>query len=430
MSKSVLIAGTGPVAIQLAVLFDQYSDNQIAMASRSLQSEKSRKFIEAYQQTQKVEVSVQNEAHQQLAGEATLANVYESYHDIQKQYDVLVLACTADAYSEVLSQISERVLTQLKSVVLISPTFGSHMIVKQQLQAYQPNIEVISFSTYLGDTGVTDVDQPHRVITKGLKKRLYIGSTQSNTQTFQEMVALMTQIGVPVTVVEHPLQAESRNSSLYVHPALFMNMHALKAVFQGTDVPFFVYKLFPEGPITMKCITEMRLMWQEVMHILQKMNIETLNLLKFMVKENYPLREETIDASKIEAFETLSPVEQEYLLYVRYTGILIDPFSKPDAACKYFDFSAVPFKHVFQNGSGEWQIPRMPSEDYYRTQIMRGIARVLKINTPMMDTFMYRYEAQLEAFQANHPNDSFSAQFKVQDFAHDIACIESQLSPH
>ena len=113
-----------------------------------------------------------------------------------------------------------------------------------------------------------------------------------------------------------------------------------------------------------------------------------------------------------------------------YTGILIDPFSKPDAAGKYFDFSAVPFKHVFQNGSGEWQIPRMPSEDYYRTQIMRGIARVLKINTPMMDTFMYRYEAQLEAFQANHPNDSFSAQFKVQDFAHDIACIESQLSPH
>ncbi len=47
MSKSVLIAGTGPVAIQLAVLFDQYSDNQIAMASRSLRSEKSRKFIEA-----------------------------------------------------------------------------------------------------------------------------------------------------------------------------------------------------------------------------------------------------------------------------------------------------------------------------------------------------------------------------------------------
>ena len=34
----------------------------------------------------------------------------------------------------------------------------------------------------------------------------------------------------------------------------------------------------------------------------------------------------------IENFENLPAIHQEYLLYVRYTAILIDPFSNPDAS--------------------------------------------------------------------------------------------------
>ena len=48
----------------------------------------------------------------------------------------------------------------------------------------------------------------------------------------------------------------------------------------------------------------------------------------------------------IENFENLPAIHQEYLLYVRYTAILIDPFSNPDDQGAYFDFSAVPYKHV------------------------------------------------------------------------------------
>ncbi|MGU3218626.1 opine metallophore biosynthesis dehydrogenase [Staphylococcus aureus] len=72
-----------------------------------------------------------------------------------------------------------------------------------------------------------------------------------------------------------------------------MNDFSLKAIFEGTDVPVYVYKLFPEGPITMTLIREMRLMWKEMMAILQAFRVPSVNLLQFMVKENYPVRPET-----------------------------------------------------------------------------------------------------------------------------------------
>ena len=55
-----------------------------------------------------------------------------------------------------------------------------------------------------------------------------------------------------------------------------------------------------------------------------------------------------MDEGDIEHFEILPDILQEYLLYVRYTAILIDPFSQPDENGHYFDFSAVPFKQVYK----------------------------------------------------------------------------------
>ncbi|ANS90798.1 hypothetical protein A6M57_12410 [Staphylococcus pseudintermedius] len=70
----------------------------------------------------------------------------------------------------------------------------------------------------------------------------------------------------------------------------------------------------------------------------------------------------------------------------------------------------------------------MPNEDYYRTQMMRGIAQALNISTPMMDTLIQRYEAQLTAFQKAHPNDRVSTQFQIQSFEEDINSIAKLLN--
>lgn len=153
------------------------------MVGRSDVSAKAQQFWQAYQNAQQLEVQVQNDLHMALAGTATLGRLYELYEAVEPHYDVLVLACTADAYSQVIQQLSPAVRQQLKHVVLVSPTFGSHMVVQQQFSAEQPNIEVISFSTYLGDTTVSHPETPHRVLTKGIKN-ICISVQYMNNLTF------------------------------------------------------------------------------------------------------------------------------------------------------------------------------------------------------------------------------------------------------
>ncbi|MDF4069767.1 staphylopine dehydrogenase CntM, partial [Staphylococcus aureus] len=360
MSKLLMI-GTGPVAIQLANICYLKSDYEIDMVGRASTSEKSKRLYQAYKKEKQFEVKIQNEAHQHLEGKFEINRLYKDVKNVKGEYETVVMACTADAYYDTLQQLSLETLQSVKHVILISPTFGSQMIVEQFMSKFSQDIEVISFSTYLGDTRIVDKEAPNHVLTTGVKKKLYMGSTHSNSTMCQRISALAEQLKIQLEVVESPLHAETRNSSLYVHPPLFMNDFSLKAIFEGTDVPVYVYKLFPEGPITMTLIREMRLMWKEMMAILQVFRVPSVNLLQFMVKENYPVRPETLDEGDIEHFEILPDILQEYLLYVRYSAILIDPFSQPDENGHYFDFSAVPFKQVYKNEQDVVQIPRMPS---------------------------------------------------------------------
>ncbi|WP_249664128.1 opine metallophore biosynthesis dehydrogenase, partial [Lysinibacillus sp. D4B1_S16] len=103
--------------------------------------------------------------------------------------------------------------------------------------------------------------------------------------------------------------------------------------------PKYVYKLYPEGSITYTTIRLMLNYWKEMMAVVNYLHILPLNLLKFMVVDNYPLHPESIDGQEIENFNQLEPIHQEYLLYIRYASLLIDAFSKPDQDGNYFDFS-------------------------------------------------------------------------------------------
>ncbi|WP_145466352.1 opine metallophore biosynthesis dehydrogenase, partial [Staphylococcus epidermidis] len=72
--------------------------------------------------------------------------------------------------------------------------------------------------------------------------------------------------------------------------------------------------------------------------------LPSLNLLNFIVKQNYPIPHDTIPQLHIQTFQNLSPIHQHYLLYLPYTPILIHPFSNPDHQGPYFHFSTVPYK--------------------------------------------------------------------------------------
>ncbi|PHK50131.1 opine metallophore biosynthesis dehydrogenase [Staphylococcus edaphicus] len=428
--SNVLIAGTGPVAIQLACIFSKDKRHHIGMVGRANTSMKAHDFYQNYQQHNQLEVSVQNKEHQALTGQFTLHQLYADYNNLnqrlrsQQLYDTLILACQADAYRSVIERIATPILKQLEQIILISPTIGSHMMVQQQLNEINPDIEVISFSTYIGDTRVYDIEAPHQVVTTGIKHHVYIGSTKQDSPMLKTLQTLFDHVDVCLTIVATPLLAEARNSSLYVHPPLFMNEFSMRTILDGSDVPVYVYKLFPEGPITMRLIHEMRVLWQEINLILQHLKAPSLNLLAFMVKENYPVREETFNPYDIVHFESLPAIHQEYLLYVRYSSILIDPFSKPDAQGRYFDFSAVPFQQIYQDKQGVMQLPRMPYEDYYRTSIIQQIGKLLGIETPMMDRLLKRYSEHISKFIATNPELNFSKQFQLQNFEKDVNLIK------
>lgn len=426
MSK-ILIIGTGPVAIQLANLCHLTTDKQIDMVGRASTSLKSKKLFQAYQNDKCFKVTTQNDAHKHMAGRFHINHLYEDIEVVNDYYDTIIMACTADAYHSTLAQLSTAILEKVKRILLVSPTFGSQMIVEQHMANFNKDIEVISFSTYLGDTRLYDTEQPNHVVTTGLKTKLYVGSNREHSATIKYLKNVFKQFHINLIDMPTPLHAETRNSSLYVHPPLFMNDFSLKVIFEGTEVPVYVYKLFPEGPITMTLIHEMRLMWTELMNILAKFSVRSVNLLEFMVKDNYPVHPETLADDDIYSFEKLPPIHQEYLLYVRYTAILIDPFSEPDKHGRYFDFSAVPFKQLYENEQGAVHIPRMPSEDYYRTSIIQHIGKLLDVETPMIDTFMERYEQYCQDYKKHNYNRQLSSQFTMNLFKDDKSLVEEFL---
>ena len=63
----------------------------------------------------------------------------------------------------------------------------------------------------------------------------------------------------------------------------------------------------------MTLIREMRLMWKEMMAILQAFRVPSVNLLQFMVKENYPVRPETLDEVILSISKSCQISYQEYL---------------------------------------------------------------------------------------------------------------------
>jgi staphylopine/pseudopaline/yersinopine synthase len=426
MGKRVLVIGTGPASLQLCMIVKNHLGCEVGLAGRN--SVRSESFFQSLKMNgNQIRVSVQNHQNERLQGECLIDHVYRGLGTIRGEWDVVVLAVTTDAYLDVLHTIPREVFKGVRSIVLVSPTFGSNSLVKHDLADVQPEAEIISFSTYLGDTRWTERDPSHHIVTTAVKKKLYIGSTHRQSKTVQSLISLGQELGVELVQTESPLEAETRNISLYVHPPLFMNDVTLQEIFDAEPSMKYVYKLYPEGPITQHLIRDMLALWQEMMEILKRVNIKPLNLLRFMTDDNYPVRLESLSRSDIERFEQLDRIHQEYLLYIRYTSLLIDPFSTPDEAGRYFDFSAVPIRKMYRNLEGELDIPRMPKEDYYRIKIIQGIARFLEVPSPTMDKLIRIYEDKLTEVAEVHHDQKLSEAFSIRSFEEDLTRITSEM---
>ena len=418
---NILIAGTGPVAVQSAVLLGRLP-GALGIAGRK--SGRSAAFFAALAANAgTVRAEVQNATHAALAGEGRIEQRFRGYGSVAGTWDTLVLTVTADAYLPVLRQLAPGVLAGFQRIVLLSPTLGSGSLVRGYARAQGAEPEVISFSSYLGDTRWPEGIPGASVLTAGAKARIYAGSSRGILPGLERLRAVHEAAGTDLTVLDLPEEAEARNISLYVHPALFMNEVTLRAVFAAAQPTQYVYKLYPEGPVTPSMIHAMVEQWRELSAIVAALGGRGVNLLSFMLQDGYPVHPQSIDPADVAAFEQLPAIHQEYLVYVRYASLLVDPFSEPDAHGRYFDFSAIPIRPIFRNDSGHWDVPRMPKEDYYRTKIIQGVARHLAVPCPMIDRLLAAYEGALEQAAQGLGDQPRSAAFDVQDFGEDLGMI-------
>jgi len=424
--KNTLLLGTGPTTLQLGLNFKQALNSKVGIAGRpSIRSEKF--FSSLMKHGHLVEVSIQNRKHEKMQGHFRVDDVFFNYEEVIGTWDSLVLAVTTDAYLDVLKALPKSILQGVQRVILISPTLGSNYLVHHYMKQFNPQVEVISFSTYCGDTRWLSSEPSNQVLTTAIKKKIYIGSTQFPSDAVEKLVNLYKDLGLIVETMKTPIEAETRNISLYVHPPLFMNEFSLRYIFKEEKHQKYVYKIYPEGPITPLLMKNMVNQWKEIMKVLSQLNVKQMNLLKFMTEDNYPIRRESVSLEDIEKFNELNSIHQQYLLYVRYASLLVDPFSEPDEKGRYFDFSAVPIQMVFMNKENEMDIPRMPKEDYYRLKMIQSIARYVAIDCPTIDCFLTAYEDKVKAFSEANKEVKLSNAFSNLAFEEDIQMIYEEL---
>lgn len=391
--QSVLILGTGSAAIQIAVNIKNKQRCRIGIAGR-ISARSERFFHELRASENRVSVHVQNKAHISMSGECRIDDTFAGYQSVTGVWDTLILSVTNDAYISVMKQLEHSLLKQVKCVVLVSPTIGSNGLVSSLLRNCGCAAEVISLSTYYAAT--KGRNSAVEVLTKGVKRKIYLGSTSANSEACKQLAELLQSLNIKVELSGSSYEAESRNISLYVHPPIFMNEMALAYIFGEDHTIRYAYKFYPEGPITQYVIHDLLELWKDISRILSKLNVEPLNLLKFMNDDNYPVRPESLSRDDIEGFTSFDAIKQQYLLYIRYTSLLIDPYSSPDEKGRYFDFSAVPIQRVYQNSQGKWCIPRVPNEDYYRLKLLQGIADKLDVPVPAINKILHVFERKLK----------------------------------
>ncbi|WP_027955540.1 opine metallophore biosynthesis dehydrogenase [Halobacillus kuroshimensis] len=422
----VLILGTGPTAIQLALNFKAQMNSYIGIAGR--ESVRSETFYSDIEKNDfQLRVSVQNEKHKKMEGECRIDQLYKGIDTVEGNWETLILSVTTDAYIDVLRQVHHHVLEKVKYIVLVSPTLGSNHLLRSYMNEHNSDAEIISFSTYFGDTRWVAERPSNHVLTTAVKEKVFIGSSHYNSDYVNKLCFMYKEIGLQLEVMKSPIEAETRNISLYVHPPLFMNDFSLDAIFGDTETKKYVYKVYPEGPVTQYLVREMLSQWKEIMNVLKKLRINGINLLQFMTDDNYPVRQESLSRNDIENFNSFDDIHQEYLLYIRYTSLLVDPFSEPDAQGRYFDFSAVPIRRVFVNKEGYLDVPRMPKEDYYRIKIIHGIAEHLNVPCPTIEKFISKYESKLKDAANSQDSRLLSDAFIVNSFETDIKMICSEI---
>ncbi|MFI2948281.1 opine metallophore biosynthesis dehydrogenase [Serratia nematodiphila] len=395
-----LILGAGPAAIQLAADIKAAANARIGLYNRP--SEKGRRLKQHLAHTPSLWLTGAGKAQRtQDDAQVTIDRYCDDLSLVGGDWRRLILAVPADQYHDVLQQVPWAALPQLRSLILLSPSIGSGLMAQSLLQdAGQSHVEVISLSSYYADTKYQNADQPYRAYTKAFKQRIYLAGAgaRSDCAELDWLCSLLARHGIDAQRGDSLLAAERFSITNYVHPPLALADTTLQAIFQPQGPIQYLYKTHPEGPICPEAIADMLALSQDYQQLLNRLGIEAINLLRFLNDDNYPVPPRMVSRRWIDQFPQLAPTEQCYALFTRYTALLVDPYSEPDAQGRYYDFSAVRVARVFQDAQGRWRLPRVPQEDVCKLRVLVLLAQRLDVEMPAAQRLLARFQQALQRF--------------------------------
>ncbi|HGE6662445.1 TPA: opine metallophore biosynthesis dehydrogenase [Serratia marcescens] len=395
-----LILGAGPAAIQLAADIKTAGNTRIGLYNRP--SEKGRRLKQHLAHTPSLWLTGAGKAQRtQDDAQVTIDRYCDDLALVGGDWRRLILAVPADQYHDVLRQVPWAALPQLRSLILLSPSIGSGLMAQSLLQeAGQSHVEVISLSSYYADTKYQNAEQPYRAYTKAFKQRIYLAGAgaRSDCAELDWLCSLLARHGIDAQRCNSLLAAERFSITNYVHPPLALAETTLQAIFQPQAPIQYLYKTHPEGPICPETIADMLALSQDYQQLLNRLGIEAINLLRFLNDDNYPVPPRMVSRRWIDQFPQLAPTEQCYALFTRYTALLVDPYSEPDAQGRYYDFSAVRVARVFQDAQGRWRLPRVPQEDVRKLRVLVLLAQRLDVEMPAAQRLLARFQQALQHF--------------------------------
>lgn len=415
-----LLVGFGPASIQVAVDLARRGCERLGFLNRP--GAKTRRLRMALESQRHLSLLGQGQ-YEAISGQARVDDFYEDPLQLHDEWQILVLCVPAHAYREVLESLPWDSLARLQYILLLSPALGSALLAAQLVRGRR-EVEIASLSNYYAATKYAAAEDPLTAVTKAVKRRVYIASTQQESAFLEGIRGMLADHGIDAVGTRRCLDAESRNITNYVHPPFFLSDFALQAVLGAeTEIPKYMYKLYPAGPITPARIRSMLMLWKEQSRLLERFGIAPLNLLKFLNDDNYPVPAAMLSRDDIEGFCDLDEIRQNYLLYVRYTALLVDPFSVPDRHGCYFDFSAVPFARAAKNAEGLWTIPRIPLEDYKKLKLTVEMGQRMGLAMPEAEHLLAVFETARDRFLIERGAAACHPDLSPGDMGRDAAAI-------
>ncbi|MBI3504172.1 MAG: opine metallophore biosynthesis dehydrogenase [Proteobacteria bacterium] len=402
--SETLVVGAGPVGAALVPILSRGLSSAVDLATR--ESASGREFARHLARAGgRLTARAAEPRFAHLEGTARPRTFYLGY-DSLRSYRTVFLCTPADRYAEAASALARAgAIGPGALVVLVSAGLGSAAVVADALRAggVDPgSLTVASLSNYFAATKHPGARRTE-VLHKGLKRRVYVGLSRKDPRAWDAVSRLFESLRVGVSLAKSPLAAEARNITTYVHPPLFINAWALERLLSFRPPPGFMYKLHPEGPITLERMRAMARLAEEVNAVLAPLGSPRLNLLRFLNDDNYPVPEAALPRHAIESYPAKTELERAHLLFVRYATLQVDPFSAPDPETgKRRDFSAVPFPRPARAGRGKAELPRVPLEDYATLLVLESLARRRGVAVPTASGLCRLFERSVVRFEKAH----------------------------